>query len=134
MKSAVLGSLSFVSILPGRRRTPNLQTWPAGVACVAPRARCEPTTAGHPWSCMPCKMSCTSSRLFSSGSPWLRPSRPATYHWACTTLGCPCSGSSSDSRQSSLGLNPVLRRCVQYVLSCLTVFCCFSAHDYHLVD
>ncbi len=58
-------------ILPGRRRTPNLQTLPCGrcpQGCASHLTRsavvynCGPSSCG---SCMPCKMSCTSSRLSS---------------------------------------------------------------------
>ncbi len=61
-------------ILPGRRRTLNLQRRiSAGAAwCVALRARCESTTVRPSFrrSCMPCKMSCTSSRLSSFLAWW----------------------------------------------------------------
>ncbi len=72
------------------------------------------------------------SRFFSlCGLPWLRPSRPlATWSpLAHSRLSC-CSCSSSDSTKAFCLLNP-MRHCVQYVLSCLTVFlgACFSAHQ-----
>ncbi len=101
---AVLGLCLFFCplILPGRRRTLNLQTLSSGRCpwCVSRYAlRCESTTVGPRESCMPCK-----ARLHGSASPLVSAvslassSRPlATWSPLAITLGLSCcSCSSSD--------------------------------------
>ncbi len=98
--------------------------------CVCRHARparvYSPRPSGR--SCI-CKMSCTSSR-FSSPLPcgllaWSKSSSATWSNAFVANLLFRCSCSSSDlTKLPSWLLNLVLRHCVQYVLSCLTVFRC----------
>ncbi len=133
--------LFFVFDFASRRRTLNLQT-------IALRARfgvrratrsAVSTTAGHLVGLMPCKMSCTFQWLsfaYSCGLlGFVQVVLLATWSLLAITLGCPLLCSSS-TRQKLLLAHPVLRHCVQYVLSCLTVFrrLLLCPINHHLVD
>ncbi len=141
MHSRCSALLSLSLILPGRRRTPNLQTYclralPAGASRYAPAVS---STAGHPRrSCMPCKMSCTflAQLALSGGLLWLVQVVPlATWSLACINfvvvlLLC----SSPDSTKLLLASQPVLGVIASNNLSCLTVFRrLFLAHYHNLL-
>ncbi len=84
----------------------------------------ESTTAISCRSCMPCKMSCTSSRLSCLSLCGLLVSSVVLSQRGHRLYNSrlPCCRLVLRLRQSFLALNPVLRHCIQYVLSCLTVF------------
>ncbi len=91
---------------------------------------------------MPCKMSCTSSRLSSPLSlcgllGFVQVVLSQHGHRAANSRLSRCSCSSSDSTKLLLLLNPVLRHCVQYTSSvALTVFrrLLLCPINHHLVD
>ncbi len=68
-------------------------------------------------------------------SPWLRPSRPLEATWSNkpNNSGCPVLAR-PQTRQSSLGLNPVLRHCVHHPQLLDGLSALVSPINHHLVD
>ncbi len=123
---AVLGLRSCLLILPGRRRTLKPPDACFGVA-QKQLLPAESTTAGHPRVGLACLARCHACltaqfRLSLCGLLGLRPSRPlATWSPLAITLVVLLLLLVLRLTASSLA-STLLRHCVQYVLSCLTVF------------
>ncbi len=126
MVLGLLFAFFFVFDLPGRRRTLNLRRRIVFVLLLACARATRSAVSPQPWpsrrSCMPCKMSCTSSRSVSllSCGLWFRPVVLATWS-LLAQFRLSCCLARPQTRQKPSGSSTSRCHCVQYVLSCLTV-------------